>query len=358
MKFDDLDHDTLRLIQHMLLPNDSAKLHLVSKKIHENLEEKYVVYEREKRRREKDRYVKFYNITKRKDLYAINVEINDKFLDELEEIFGTYKIYPHPIADQAFVKFDKDVDIKDLKALVNTNVQEIYKLSAGLSRSSDSETKIFYGKMIKGDEGKFTFPTITTTDQLYDLNINSLKFKFDSQTLKIKKILSNQGNTKYLTEKITNSNFIKYDEFYYLLIKRLSRKTKLLLFNKKVRITMNVDVIDEYSIVMKYDITPPVNNINKILIINTKNDNETNLIDSLRIIFIFDNKSLDIFTVGGVSKLLLKNNRFISDKSLFSNRVILDVLDEKVYINSNLPHGQFSMWPEWDKQIKIKSIFT
>jgi hypothetical protein len=354
MKLDELDHNTLTIIQSMLMPNDSANLHLVSKTIHENLGEKYVVYERKEK---KDRYVKFYNITKRKDLYAINAEITDKFLDELEEIFGSYKIYPHP-ADQVLIKFDKDVDIKYLKALVNTNVQKFYKLSAGLARSPNPQENIFYGKMIKKDDGKFVFPTIATGNKPYDLNINSLKFKFNSQTLKIKKLLDKQGNyTRYLTQKINNSNFIKYDEFYYLLIKR-SIETKLLLFNKKIRITMNVDVIDEQAIAMKCNVGLPVNNINKILIINTENDNETTPISSIRIIFIFDNNELDIYTTNERSRVSLENNRFIIDKKLFSYKVILDVLNEKVYINSNMPHGDFSMSPEWDKQIKIKSIFT
>lgn len=69
-----------------------------------------------------------------------------------------------------------------------------------------------------------------------------------------------------------------------------------------------------------------------------------------------DNKILNIYTINQKSEVYLENDRFISYQKFFSYKVVLDVLDEKVYINSSIPHGKFSMWPEWDKKIETEGV--
>jgi hypothetical protein len=330
MKLDELDHDMLGKIQSMLFPTDSSNLHLVSKKIHENLDEKYVSY-----RKEIDEDVKFFNISQNEKLFILVGNLTEEIINSIAEIAGNFTIYPSKITNEHYIKFDSNIkNVQDFyKINLIIQIKKVFEFNRSLILEKDDE-RLFSGKCIK-DKNLYTIPDIYyNIDEYKGLvtdhedaieNAEKYEYVFSKDMMQI---YSDDHALEY------KNNFGDVKNLYYILMVN-GTEVDIILFNKNFIICLDLDKIK-----VRNHFT--LKNVKEIKVVNSLFDlyeggefiSHEN--DSFRLITIGENKKiLDIFSLYGDEELIVKDDRYFSDKYYLENKLLIDIIDEKVYDNDD-----------------------
>ncbi len=267
-------------------------------------------------------------------------------MDELEELFGTYEIYPLNYKNHknvSYIKFDKEIsDSNNFKDFMINNLINIYKLSTGLAFFK-FKPDIFYGKLERS-ENIFNFPRINSNNSNFDNLIRDFSFEIYKKRLILKKFVSGHHNiTNYFASEVT-TKLTEINDFYYILFIPQTAKidrTNLILFNKDFILSLNLYLDDDIK-VCDYLTANYFTNIKKVIVINTDNDPESDWLNTFRIIYIDNNDMVDgIFMKENSKQVNLYKHRYLIDDEIFEENITIDLIDEKIYLIGDLDRKFF-----------------